>query len=124
MKGKFGIMLSDGELLKVQIYRLILKFGHMKTFSFKDHFTELFPLIHMSGEDIFDKVKPYKNILEENLWDDLFQKSVIPNRQTLLTILPSRKILAPTLPSRVTDPFLSTVINEAHAVIRKLKRIL
>ncbi|RIB04225.1 hypothetical protein C2G38_2222944 [Gigaspora rosea] len=62
----------------------------------------------MLNDDIVDKVKPYKNILEENLWDDILTRFLTPNRQILSTILPPR--LKPTF-----DPLPSKVINENNA---------
>ena len=92
--------------------------SHENFLTLKNILRNCLPLIRyfqISNNDIFDKVRPYKNILEENLWDDILQKLIVPDRQILSTILPPRKILTPTLPSRVTEPFPSTVINEAHA---------
>ncbi|RIB24778.1 hypothetical protein C2G38_610332 [Gigaspora rosea] len=74
------------------------------------------PLIRyfqLSVDDIIDKVKPYKKILEENLWEDLMQRFLTPNRPVSSTILPLR-ISSPVLPPRTTGPF-STVISETHA---------
>ncbi|RIB18186.1 hypothetical protein C2G38_2185339 [Gigaspora rosea] len=65
---KIGIMLLNGELLKIQAYHLILKNGHLKFSSFKDYFTKLLPNIryfHMSGDDIFNYVQPYQQIITE-----------------------------------------------------------
>ncbi|RIB24782.1 TLD-domain-containing protein [Gigaspora rosea] len=75
------------------------------------------PLIRyfqLSGDDITDKVKPYKKILEENLWEDLMQRFLTPNRPISSTILPPRIISSQVLPPRTTEPF-STVISEIHA---------
>ncbi|RIB20995.1 hypothetical protein C2G38_2140889 [Gigaspora rosea] len=69
---------------------------------------------HISGDEIIDNVRPYQQILEKDLWDDITIKLISPNRQITSTILLPRKILRPTLPTRNTEPF-STVINEAHA---------
>ncbi|RIB04681.1 hypothetical protein C2G38_2221684 [Gigaspora rosea] len=62
----------------------------------------------MSNDVIVEKVKPYKYILEESLWDDIFVKFITPNKQILSTILPPR--MKPTF-----DPLFSKVINENHA---------
>ena len=91
--------------------------SHENFLTIKNILRNCLPLIryfHMSIKDIYDKVKPYRNILEENLWDDILQKSLIPDRQILSTILPPCKILTPALLSRITEPFPSTVINKAH----------
>ncbi|RHZ79188.1 hypothetical protein Glove_151g164 [Diversispora epigaea] len=78
---------------------------------------------HISSEYIREKVKPYKKILEEQLWDDIIQHSMSPNKpMTSLVLpariisnpeLPSRTIPAPELPSRVNETF-STIINKEH----------
>ncbi|RIB12032.1 hypothetical protein C2G38_56211 [Gigaspora rosea] len=68
----------------------------------------------ISGDDIIDNVQPYHQVLEKNLWKDITNKLISPNRQVSSIILPPRMILTPKLPSRNTEPF-STVINEAHA---------
>ncbi|RIB24786.1 TLD-domain-containing protein [Gigaspora rosea] len=75
------------------------------------------PLIRyfqLSGDDIIDKVKPYKKVLEKNLWEDLMQRFLTPNRPVSSIILPPRIISSPILPPRTTEPF-STVISETHA---------
>src|SRR6185369_8905770 len=41
------------------------------------------PLIryfHISGEDIWKKVKPYEKILEKQLWDDMIQHHMFPDK--------------------------------------------
>ncbi|RIB24647.1 hypothetical protein C2G38_2168066 [Gigaspora rosea] len=68
----------------------------------------------MSSDEFIDNVQPYQQILEKNLWKDITNKFMSPNRQVSSTILPPRVILTPKLPNRNTDPF-STVINEEHA---------
>ncbi|RHZ83771.1 hypothetical protein Glove_87g255 [Diversispora epigaea] len=53
------------------------------------------PLIryfHISSEDIWKKVRPYKKILEEQLWDDLIQYFMFPNQPVNSLILPARGI--------------------------------
>ncbi|RHZ85910.1 hypothetical protein Glove_58g74 [Diversispora epigaea] len=78
---------------------------------------------HISSEDIWEKVKPYKKILEEQLWDDIIQHSMSPNKPITSLVLPariisnsklpSRTIPTPELPSRVNERF-STIINKEH----------
>ncbi|RHZ78388.1 hypothetical protein Glove_165g120 [Diversispora epigaea] len=78
------------------------------------------PLIryfHISSEDIWKKVRLYKKILEEQLWDDLTQYFMFPNKPIKSLILPARIISVPELPSRTIStpkfPF-STIINKEH----------
>ncbi|RHZ58644.1 hypothetical protein Glove_372g7 [Diversispora epigaea] len=95
------------------------------------------PLIryfHISNSDVMDKIKPYKKILDKQLWDDLKQHLILPDRPVLSIILPPRVYIKQELPSRinlapeplpranvrekqrVNEPF-STIINEEHAAI-------
>ncbi|RHZ78589.1 hypothetical protein Glove_159g7 [Diversispora epigaea] len=90
------------------------------------------PLIryfHIPGEIVWKKIKPYKKILEKQLWDDIILHSMSPNEPITSLVLPariisnpdlpsrtistpefpSRTIPTPELPSRVNDPF-STII--------------
>ncbi|RHZ78387.1 hypothetical protein Glove_165g121 [Diversispora epigaea] len=65
------------------------------------------PLIryfHIPVGDIWKKVKPYKKILEEKLWDDLIQHHMFPNKPVETLVLPARIISTP----------LSTIINKEH----------
>ncbi|RHZ83834.1 hypothetical protein Glove_87g34 [Diversispora epigaea] len=84
------------------------------------------PLIryfHIPGEVVWEKVKPYKKILEEQLWDDIIQHSISPNKPVNSIVLPARTFSTPKLPSRtistpeltpkVNAPF-STMINNEH----------
>ncbi|RHZ51196.1 hypothetical protein Glove_482g63 [Diversispora epigaea] len=60
------------------------------------------PLIryfHIPGEDIWKNVKPYKKILEEQLWDDITQYFMFPNQPVKSLVLPARIISTPDLPS-------------------------
>ncbi|RHZ73536.1 hypothetical protein Glove_230g210 [Diversispora epigaea] len=90
---------------------------------------------HISNVDVMDKIKPYKKILDKQLWDDLKQHLIIPDRPVISVILPPRVFIAQELPpfitlapeplprinfqektTRVNEPF-STIINEEHAAI-------
>ncbi|RHZ83770.1 hypothetical protein Glove_87g253 [Diversispora epigaea] len=84
------------------------------------------PLIrffHIPGEVILEKVKPYKKILGEQLWDDIIQHSISPNKSVTSLILParivsnselpSRIVSTPEFPSRVNGLF-SSVVNKEH----------
>ncbi|RHZ44231.1 hypothetical protein Glove_750g54 [Diversispora epigaea] len=77
------------------------------------------PLIrffHISSSDVMDKVKPYKKILDNQLWDDLEQHFKLPDQPVKSIILPPRLVLTQELPARVNEPF-STIINEEHAAM-------
>ncbi|RIB22555.1 hypothetical protein C2G38_2140164 [Gigaspora rosea] len=52
------------------------------------------------SEDVLKKVKPYHNILEKNVWDDILAKFLAPNMPITSLILPPRKKATVQLPSR------------------------
>ncbi|RHZ84342.1 hypothetical protein Glove_83g118 [Diversispora epigaea] len=67
------------------------------------------PLIryfYISEKDIWEKLKPYRNILGIQLWDDLFQHRIFPNQPVKSLVLPARIISNPEL--------ISTIINDEH----------
>src|SRR5260364_312653 len=68
------------------------------------------------GDEVLDKIRPYKKILEENLWDDIITKLVSPNKSVTSTILPLRKKLTTQLPPRKSISIPSSIINLEHAV--------
>ncbi|RHZ75060.1 hypothetical protein Glove_217g280 [Diversispora epigaea] len=77
------------------------------------------PLIryfHVSSSDVMDKIKPYKKILDKQLWNDLKQYLLLPDRPIKYKILPSRLVLTQELPARVSEIF-STIINEKHIAL-------
>ncbi|RHZ66633.1 hypothetical protein Glove_306g66 [Diversispora epigaea] len=69
---------------------------------------------HIPGDDILKKVKPYKKILDKQLWEDLFQHFLSPNQPKKSVVLPARTILISELPNRLKEPF-STIISDDHA---------
>ncbi|RHZ58643.1 hypothetical protein Glove_372g6 [Diversispora epigaea] len=95
------------------------------------------PLIryfHISNSDVMYKIKPYKKILDKQLWNDLKQHLILPDQPVLSIILPPRLILTqeplarencspekPTqlpkvnLPSPIANEPFSTIINEEQA---------
>ncbi|RIB01978.1 hypothetical protein C2G38_929677 [Gigaspora rosea] len=52
------------------------------------------------GDEVLEKIQPYKKILEKNLWNDIIAKFLSPNKPITSTILPPRKKLTTQLPSR------------------------
>ncbi|RIB12770.1 ICP0-binding domain of ubiquitin-specific protease 7-domain-containing protein [Gigaspora rosea] len=59
----------------------------------KNSLQNCLPLIRYfqtSGEDIFDKVRPYRKILEPTLWEDIMLKFMAPNRNITSNVLPPR----------------------------------
>ncbi|RHZ82384.1 hypothetical protein Glove_109g17 [Diversispora epigaea] len=74
------------------------------------------PLIryfHISEKDVWEKLKPYRNILGMQLWDDLYQQRLFPNQSVKSLVLPARIISNPELPQRANE-LISTIISEEH----------
>ncbi|RHZ87550.1 hypothetical protein Glove_33g16 [Diversispora epigaea] len=69
---------------------------------------------HIRNIEIYDKVRPYKKILDKQLWEDINQHLVAPDRPIKSNILPARSVLVTELPPRTTDHF-SNIISEDHA---------
>ncbi|RIB05833.1 hypothetical protein C2G38_2047289 [Gigaspora rosea] len=75
------------------------------------------PLIRyfqISGEDIFEKVRPYQKILDQTLWADIMLKFMVPNQAIITSnVLPPRKNLTTTLPLRdITDKSITEIESE------------
>ncbi|RIB18228.1 hypothetical protein C2G38_1365059 [Gigaspora rosea] len=88
----------------------------------------------ISSENVIDHLQPYRQILDNNLWDDIMKRLLFPNKPISSVILPPRVVLTQTLPPRTTEQFstiirtteqfstiirtteqFSTIISEAHA---------
>ncbi|RHZ89477.1 hypothetical protein Glove_13g75 [Diversispora epigaea] len=67
-----------------------------------------------SSIEIFDKIMPYKKILDKQLWKDINRNLAAPDRPVKSIILPARSALVTELPPRIEEPF-STIISEEHA---------
>ncbi|RIB09363.1 hypothetical protein C2G38_2044380 [Gigaspora rosea] len=88
----------------------------------KTTFSKCIPLIRyfqMPGKDIEIKVKPYRQILGSNLWDDIALKIMTPDISVSSTILPARKKITVQLPVREVHFVNSSsiIINEHFAEI-------
>ncbi|RHZ89472.1 hypothetical protein Glove_13g164 [Diversispora epigaea] len=71
---------------------------------------------HISNTEIFDKIRPYKKLLDKQLWLDINQHMIAPDRPVKSIILPARSTLVIELPLRTEEskePF-STIISEEH----------
>ncbi|RHZ73653.1 hypothetical protein Glove_230g122 [Diversispora epigaea] len=77
------------------------------------------PLIryfHIPNSDVVYKIKSYKKILDKQIWNDLKQHLILPDRQIKSIILPPRLVLKQELPARMIELF-STSINKEHALM-------
>ncbi|RHZ83823.1 hypothetical protein Glove_87g242 [Diversispora epigaea] len=134
---------DDLKVEEIKIWDYVIKWGIIQTPTLpadskewsKENFDALkitlrqcLPLIryfHIPGEVIWKKIKPYKKILEKQLWDDIILHSMSPNEPVNSLILPariisnpglpSRTISTPELPSRLNEPF-SSIINIEHVI--------
>ncbi|RHZ81905.1 hypothetical protein Glove_117g82 [Diversispora epigaea] len=72
---------------------------------------------HLSVDEVLDSIKPYKKILDEQLWDEINQHLLSPERPVESIILPARSVLVTELPPRAEEPKkpFSTIISEDHA---------
>ncbi|RHZ88276.1 hypothetical protein Glove_24g71 [Diversispora epigaea] len=112
---------DDLQLEEVIIWEYVIKWGIAQNSTLpanpkewnKENFTTLkttlqrcLPLIryfHISGTDVAKKIKPYKKILDKQLWEDLNQYFMAPEQPVESIILPPRTVLAQELPARTTE---------------------
>ncbi|RHZ76272.1 hypothetical protein Glove_199g155 [Diversispora epigaea] len=120
---------DDLQLEEIVIWEYIIKWGIAQNFTLpvdlkewtNENFTTLkttlqqcLPLIryfHISGIDVLKKIKPYKKILDKQLWNDLKQHLMAPDEPVESIILSPRTILVPELPTRTA---FSTIITYEH----------
>ncbi|RHZ68615.1 hypothetical protein Glove_294g129 [Diversispora epigaea] len=114
---------DDLQMKEIKIWECVIKWGisqnptlptnleewNKKNFlTLKTTLQQCLPLIryfHISNDEIFDKIKPYKKILDKQLWEDINLKSIF---------LPARSVLVTELPPRTNEPneLSSTIIPE------------
>ncbi|RHZ81579.1 hypothetical protein Glove_117g57 [Diversispora epigaea] len=61
---------------------------------------------HLSADEVRDSIKPYKKILDKQLWKDIDRHLLSPERPIKSIILPARSV-------SIEEPF-STIISEEH----------
>ncbi|RHZ70837.1 hypothetical protein Glove_266g7 [Diversispora epigaea] len=123
---------NDLQIEEIKIWDYVIKWGIAQTSTLptnlddwtKENFLTLkttlqqcLPHIryfHLSGIEVLDKIKPYKRILDKQLWNDIDQHLIAPERPVKATILPPRSVLVTELPTRADKSF-STIISEEHA---------
>ncbi|RIB22081.1 hypothetical protein C2G38_2243527 [Gigaspora rosea] len=124
---------DDLQMEESEIWDKIIQWGKEKTpnlpsdleqwndenfLALKTTLEKCIPLIRyfqMPGRDIAIKVKPYRQILGSNLWDDITLKIMAPDISISSTILPARKKISVQLPVREVH-FInpSSIINDEH----------
>ncbi|RHZ85718.1 hypothetical protein Glove_61g5 [Diversispora epigaea] len=71
----------------------------------------------ISGEHVVEKIYPYQQLLEHQLFSDINIKFITPTKPISSIVLPPRKILNTTLPTRITQiPLPSNIITNEHAL--------
>ncbi|RHZ85086.1 hypothetical protein Glove_71g70 [Diversispora epigaea] len=126
---------DDLQMEEVKIWDYVIKWGIAQTSTLpinldewtKENFLTLkttlqqcLPHIRyfqLSNIEIYDSIKPYKKILDKQLWEDINQYLSIPDRPVKSTILPVRSVLVTELPPRTKESkeTFSTIISEDHA---------
>ncbi|RHZ85159.1 hypothetical protein Glove_71g168 [Diversispora epigaea] len=126
---------DDLQMEEVKIWDYVIKWGIAQTSTLptnldewtKENFLTLkttlqqcLPHIRyfqLSNIEIYDKIKPYKKILDKQLWEDINQHSFAPDRSVKSIILPARSVLVTELPPRTNEPkeSFSSIISEDHA---------
>ncbi|RHZ90152.1 hypothetical protein Glove_5g32 [Diversispora epigaea] len=70
-----------------------------------------------SNEDVVEKIYPYQQLLEQQLFLDITIKLITPNKPISSIVLSPRKILNTILPTRITPISLSSnIITNEHAL--------
>ncbi|RHZ76262.1 hypothetical protein Glove_199g39 [Diversispora epigaea] len=71
---------------------------------------------YVINTEIFDKIRPYKKIIDKQLWEDINQYFLASDRPVKSIILPARSLLVTELPPRTNEPkeHFSTIISEDH----------
>ncbi|RHZ60538.1 hypothetical protein Glove_352g44 [Diversispora epigaea] len=125
---------DDLQLEEIKVWEYIIKWGIAQNSTLpaeleewtKENFTSLkitlqqcLPLIryfHIPGTDVLKKLKPYKKILDKQLWGDLNQRFMAPDEPVKSIILPPRTTLVQELPTRTTELIKpsSTIITYEH----------
>ncbi|RHZ85280.1 hypothetical protein Glove_67g87 [Diversispora epigaea] len=125
---------DDLQMKEVEIWDYVIKWGisqnstlptNLEEWSKENFFTlkttlrQCLPFIryfHLSTYEVLDKIKPYKKIIDKQLWEDINQHLLAPERPVKSIILPSRSVLVTDLPPRTNKPeeFFSTIVSKDH----------
>ncbi|RHZ77482.1 hypothetical protein Glove_177g131 [Diversispora epigaea] len=123
---------NDLQMEEIKIWDYIIKWGIAQTSTLptnlddwtKENFLALkttlqqcLPHIryfHLSSIEVLDKIEPYKKILDKQIWKEINQPLIAPERPVKSIILPPRSVLVTELPPRAEESF-SAIISEEHA---------
>ncbi|RHZ54306.1 hypothetical protein Glove_428g36 [Diversispora epigaea] len=117
---------DDLQMKEIEIWDYVIKWGISQNPSLptnlekwmnenfhtlKTTLQQCLPLIryfHITNVEIYDKIRPYKKILDKQLWEDIIQHSFAPDRSVKSITLPARSVTGP-------KKHFSTIISEDHA---------
>ncbi|RHZ81865.1 hypothetical protein Glove_117g209 [Diversispora epigaea] len=122
---------DDLQMKEVEIWHYVVKWGiaqnptlptnlgewsNQNIITLKTTLQQCLPHIRyfqLSSDEVKDSIRPYKKILDKQLWKDINYHLSSPKRQIKSIILPARFILPP----HVEEPkgLVSTIISEDHA---------
>ncbi|RIB22828.1 hypothetical protein C2G38_2172969 [Gigaspora rosea] len=123
---------NDLQVEEIEIWEKVIQWGKAQTqdlpsvleqwtdenfMTLKTTLHNCLPLIRylqIPVNDILTKVKPYRRILGQDLWDDITAKFMTSDAVITSNILPARKKLSIQLPTRETS-IESCIVNEEHA---------
>ncbi|RIB02693.1 hypothetical protein C2G38_2149880 [Gigaspora rosea] len=107
------------------IWDYVIKWG-MANKATLNRCLSLIRYFQIPGEDIMDKVQPYRQILDPNVWSDIMSKFVPPGKPAARTIS-NGKLISPATPSPsnsnnelsmlspLPTPLFSNIISKGHA---------
>ncbi|RHZ65294.1 hypothetical protein Glove_318g37 [Diversispora epigaea] len=113
---------DDLQMKEVKIWDYVIKWGISQKpilpknveewtkenfITLKTTLRQCLPLIryfHLSSYEVLDKIKPYKKIIDKQLWEDINQHFLAPERPVKSIILPARTVLVTDLPPRTNKP--------------------
>ncbi|RHZ54304.1 hypothetical protein Glove_428g32 [Diversispora epigaea] len=111
---------DDLQMKEIEIWDYVIKWGISQNptlptnlekwtkwnfLTLKTTLQQFLPLIryfHITNIEIYDKIRPYKKILDKQLWKDIIQHSFAPDRPVKSIVLPAR-----------SEPY-STIISKDH----------
>ncbi|RHZ81712.1 hypothetical protein Glove_117g210 [Diversispora epigaea] len=123
---------DDLQMKEVEIWHYVIKWGiaqnptlptnlgewsNENIITLKTTLQQCLPYIryfHLSSDEVRDSIRPYKKILDKQLWKDIKQHLSSPKQQVKSIILPARFILSTRLLPHAKESF-STIISEGHA---------
>ncbi|RHZ71549.1 hypothetical protein Glove_256g74 [Diversispora epigaea] len=86
---------DDLQMKESEIWDYLIKWGTSRNPTLLEKLEEC--------SDVIDKIKPYKKILDKQLWNNLKHHLLLPDRPIKYKILPPRLMLTQELPARISS---------------------